>query len=91
MTDVCPECGELGVEDQPGTATYKCPNRSCWVDQFDGKRLERMQYVASEDAQDVRDDINEMVGIGQGSQYPGWFNGKELEAIAEYIQEKKDE
>jgi Mg2+/Co2+ transporter CorB len=38
-----------------------------------------------ETAQEVRDDINRIVGIDQSMEYPGWFTKEELEGMVEYI------
>jgi len=44
---------------------------------------------AEQTAQEIRDDINRIAGIGQSMEKPGFFTKDELEGIAEYIIQKE--
>ena len=44
-----------------------------------------MSDETEETAQEIRDDINRIAGIGQSMEQPGFFTKDELEGVAEYI------
>jgi hypothetical protein len=48
-----------------------------------------MSDETEETAQEIRDDINRIAGIGQTIEKPGFFTKDELEGIAEYIIQKE--
>lgn len=43
MTDICPNCDELGCEETYFSYKYLCPNDECWVHTSDGKLVEQLR------------------------------------------------